>query len=118
MGTLDEMLTMLNVSLSRALPRWSRRAHTTLTQMHSNALIFMVNDLNDPEELARDWRYNSFADIVTMIPAYDAGNMIPILTTLEEEFLGDSQLPQLSSFIPEAQRGKLPMFYAYHSASE
>ena len=61
----------------------------------------MVNDLDDPEALAKDWRYHSFADIVTIIPSYDAGNMIPILTTLEPEFLGDSVIPQLSTFIPE-----------------
>ena len=90
---MDEILTTLNVSLSRALPRWGRRAHTTLTNMDSHAIIFMVNDLNDPTAVAQDWRYHTFADIVTMLPSYDAGNMIPILTTLEPEYLGEAIIP-------------------------
>ena len=41
--------------------------------------------------------------IVEMLPSYDAGNMIPILTTVEPEAIGEG-IPQLSELIPEDVR--------------
>lgn len=81
MFTMDEILTIVNVSLSRAFPRWGRRTNVTLTQMHSNGLIYLVEHLNEPENIVADWRYQHFAEIVSRMPSYDAQNMIPILTT-------------------------------------
>lgn len=91
--TIENISYNVNVSILRAMPRWSKRAYSTLSDMHANAIVFMVPDLKNPEELVKDWRYEAFAEIVEMTMNAEDGLLVPLLTTFDHEDLGHAGTP-------------------------
>ena len=62
----ETILEWINVSIIRSLPRWSRRAHSSLVEGHSNGIVLLMPDLNDEEKIKADERYKAFTEIVKL----------------------------------------------------
>ena len=62
-----EVLEFVNLSIGRSVPRWSRRLNFALDVSGANAIILLVNDLENGDELMENPIYHKFVNIVDLI---------------------------------------------------
>ena len=56
--TTESILELINVSIIRALPQWSKRAYSAVFDYHANAIIYMIPEMpNAHSQKVNDWRY-------------------------------------------------------------
>ena len=99
--SVETILEWINVSIVRSLPRWSKRAHSSIIEGHSNGIILIMPDLSDEQKVKADERYKAFLEIVKLTQTFDSGtfgDMIPILESEIPEYEIEG-LPHLARFL-------------------
>ena len=102
----------LNVAIVKGRPTWGQRGMTAVFEHHQSALIYMIPEQSDKQDMIKDWRLMLMFRMIKMMQEQHTG-FIPLIAPFLQTTPGGMQVPQLSAVVV-AKKEDLPNFYVIH----
>ena len=113
---VQAILMELNVAIVKGRPTWGQRGMTAVFEHHQSALIYMIPEQSDKQDMIKDWRLMLMFRMIKMMQEQHTG-FIPLIAPFLQTTPGGMQVPQLSAVVV-AKKEDLPNFYVIHPLTQ